>query len=288
MMAIELCGVSKRFKETLALDQVNVSFDEAKIYGLLGNNGAGKTTLMNIVANRLYADQGQVLIDGEPVADLDRALSKVYLLGEKNLYGEDMRVKKALAAAAHFYPDFELKRALAMAKQFGLNIRKKIGSLSTGYASIFKLIIALNVNTPYLLLDEPVLGLDAQHRDSFYKLLLQKYAERPCTIVISTHLIAEVANLIEHTVIIRDGRILENRPTEELLAVGYTISGPAAAVDDYIAGKSLLSQSALGGLKTACLTGRPQTPLPDSLELGKLNLQDYFIQLMNREEHDNG
>jgi len=287
-MAIEICGVSKRFRETLALDQVSVSFGEAKIYGLLGNNGAGKTTLMNIITNRLYADQGQVLIDGENYADHDHALSKVFLLSEKNLYGEDMRVKKALETAAYFYPGFEMERALAMAKQFGLNIRKKTGSLSTGYASIFKLIIALNVNTPYLLLDEPVLGLDAQNRDTFYKLLLQKYAEQPCTVVISTHLIAEVANLIEHTVIIRDGRILENRPTEELLAAGYTVSGPAAAVDDYIAGKQLLSQSALGGLKTACLAGQPQAPLPAGLEGGKLNLQDYFIQLMSREEHHNG
>jgi ABC-2 type transport system ATP-binding protein len=287
-MAIELINVSKSFRETLALDQVSLNFGEAKIYGLLGNNGAGKTTLMNIITNRLYPDQGQVLIDGEPCGDNDLALSKIYMLGEKNLYGDDGRVKKALEAAAHFYPGFQMEQAMAMAKRFGLNSRKKISSLSTGYASIFKLIIALNVNTPYLLLDEPMLGLDAQNRDLFYKMLVKKYAEQPCAMIISTHLIAEVANLIEHTVIIRNGRIIENRPSEELLTAGYTVSGPAATVDSYLVGKQVLSQSSLGGLKTACLAGQPEAKLPDSLEAGKLNLQDYFIQLMNKEEQDNG
>lgn len=92
-----------------------------------------------------------------------------------------------------FYPDFDRSYAESLAKQFELPLNKKINGLSTGYGSIFRLILGLSVNTPYVLFDEPVLGLDAQHRDLFYKLLVQKYAEHPCTMVVSTHLIAEVA-----------------------------------------------------------------------------------------------
>ena len=283
-MSIEIKQVSKRFGETQALDRVSLTLEENKIYGLLGSNGAGKSTLLGIVADRMPATEGRVLLDGEDVHGNDRALGKLFLMGEQNLFPDDMRVSAAFDAAARFYPGFDRPCAERMAAQFGLPLKKKIAALSTGYASIFRLVLGLSVNTPYLFLDEPVLGLDAQHRDLFYRLLLQKYAEHPCTVVISTHLIAEVANLIEETVIIRGGRVLKQAPTEELLADAYSVSGPAAALDGYIAGKRVLSVSVLGGLKTACIQGRPEGTLPAGLETGKLNLQDYFISMMQEED----
>ncbi len=286
-MGITLQHLNKRFGDTLALDDVSLTFEGAKIYGLLGNNGAGKTTLLNLITNRIFADSGEILVDGEPAADNDNALGKIFMLGEKNLYPDGMKISAAFKAAAILYPHFDNEQALDLARRFGLDPRKKINSLSTGYASIFKLVIALSVHTPYLILDEPVLGLDAQHRDLFYQLLLEQYAEQPQTIIISTHLIAEVANLIEHTVIIREGRILRDQMSEELLSEGYTVSGAANLVDQYLSGRQVISCSSLGGLKTACLAGQPdQAALPDNLELGQLNLQDYFIQLMNKEDRD--
>ena len=145
----------------------------------------------------------------------------------------------------------------------------------------------MSVNTPYLLLDEPVLGLDARHRDMFYKMLIEKYAENECTIIISTHLIQEVANLIEHTLIIRDGRIIKDMPRETLLADSYTVSGPAGLVEKYISGREVISASSLGGLKTACLQGQPErSDLSPGLEIGSVNLQDYFISLMNGKDEN--
>lgn len=285
-MGIEIKNVSKSFGSTRALDQVSLSIAEGKIYGLLGNNGAGKTTLLNIITNRLYPDNGEVLIDGGLVADNDRALGKVFLMGEQNLYPDDMRVNKAFAVTRLFYPNFNIQYANELACRFELNTKKKITSLSTGYASIFRFVLALSVNTPYLLLDEPVLGVDAQHRDMFYKLLIEKYSENPCTILISTHLIQEVANLIEHALIIKNGRIIKDMPREELLESGYTVSGPAALVTSYLSGRKVLSVSSLGGLKTACVQGKAESDdLPAGLELGHLGLQDYFISLMNEEEN---
>lgn len=179
-MAIEFQHISKRFADTRALEDVSLTFEEGKIYGLLGNNGAGKSTLLNILTGRLCPDSGTVTVDGAP-AGSDAALGKLFLVGEKNLYPDDMKVKRALDTAAVFYPDFDRSYAESLAKQFELPLNKKINGLSTGYGSIFRLILGLSVNTPYVLFDEPVLGLDAQHRDLFYKLLVQKYAEHPCT-----------------------------------------------------------------------------------------------------------
>ena len=254
-MAIEFQHVTKTFGDTRALEDVSLTFEEGKIYGLLGNNGAGKSTLLNILTGRLCPDSGTVTVDGTP-ADSDAALGKLFLVGEKNLYPDDMKVKRALDTAAVFYPDFDRSYAESLAKQFELPLNKKINGLSTGYGSIFRLILGLSVNTPYVLFDEPVLGLDAQHRDLFYKLLVQKYAESPCTMVISTHLIAEVADLIEHTVIIRKGRILQDAPTEALTAACWAVSGPAGLVDGWAAGRNVLTTTALGGLKTVCVRGK--------------------------------
>jgi len=287
MMGIELKNATKHYGEVTALDGVDLCFGENKIYGLLGNNGAGKTTLLNVITGRLFADEGEVLLDGGRMTENDDALGKIFLMTEANLYPENMRVKKAFETAQLFYPSFDRVYAEALAERFGLNIKKKITSLSTGYASIFRLIVGLAANTPYLLLDEPVLGLDAQHRDMFYKQLLEKYAEKPFTVVISTHLIQEAASLIEHVVIIDKGRIIRNMPAEELLDGVYSVSGPAAGVDSYIAGRKVLSSQTIGGLKTACVEEALSTvsgsPREDTagLEFKRVELQDYFISLMD-------
>lgn len=282
-MAIELKNVTKRFGTVTALDNVSVTFGDNRIYGLLGNNGAGKTTLMNIITNRIYPGGGEVRIDGEHVSENDRALGKVFMMGEQNMYPDGMKVARAFEVTAMFHPGFDMAAAHDLAGKFGLNVKKKITALSTGYASIFRLVLALSVNTPYLLLDEPVLGLDAQHRDMFYRILMEKYAESPSTVVISTHLIQEVQNLVEHAVILRDGCIIKDTPVDELMAGAHTVSGPAARVDAYAAGRRVLSEHALGGLKTVCVQGA-SGGVPDGLEISGVNLQDYFISLMGPEE----
>lgn len=282
-MAIEFQHITKTFGDTRALEDVSLTLEEGKIYGLLGNNGAGKSTLLNILTGRLCPDSGTVTVDGAP-AGSDAALSRLFLVGEKNLYPDDMKVKRALDTAELFYPDFDRAYAKDLARQFELPLNKKINGLSTGYGSIFRIVLGLSVNTPYVLFDEPVLGLDAQHRDLFYKLLVRKYAESPCTMVISTHLIAEVADLIEHTVIIRKGRILQDAPTEALTAACWAVSGPAGLVDGWAAGRNVLTTTALGGLKTVCVRGAVEEDLPAGLERRRVGLQEYFISLMEEED----
>lgn len=214
-MAIELQHVTKRYGALTALTDASVSFGDNKIYGLLGNNGAGKSTMLNLITGRIFPDEGAILVDGKP-ANRDDSLGKIFLMGETNLFPDEMRVHQAIRWSGEFYPGFDRAYAEQLAQRFGLPLKKKIKSLSTGYASICRIVLALSSRAPYLLLDEPVLGLDAQHREMFYRLLIEHYAAQPCTIVISTHLIAEVANLIEHTVILRAGTVIVDQPREAL------------------------------------------------------------------------
>lgn len=283
-MSIEVKHITKAFDNVKVLDNVSLCFEGNKIYGLLGRNGAGKSTILNIIANRLPAASGQVLIDGENAIENDGAISKIYLMSEKTLYPKDMKVKDIFIWSKNFYPDFDIYRALKFANLFELNVNKKVYQLSTGYTSIFKLIVALCVNTPYILLDEPVLGLDANNRELFYKLLIESYINNPCTIVISTHLIEEISAIIENVVIIEKGIVLINKTKDELLASGYSVSGKASDVNDYICGKEIIGQNSIGGLKTAYVMGKAPVDISDSLEVMPLDLQSLFVKLTNNME----
>lgn len=281
-MSIKVENISKSFGQTRALENVSLSFEENKIYGLLGRNGAGKSTLLNLISNRLFPDSGSVSVDGEPAMENDRAQSKMYLMSEQTCYPSDMKVKAAFRWTKNYYPEFDEEFAQKLAESFELNTNSKIKGLSTGYLSIFKLVTALSVNVPYVLFDEPVLGLDANHRDLFYKVLLAKYAEKPFTVVVSTHLIEEAAGFIEDVVVIKQGRLLRACSREELLRNSYTVSGPASQVEEYIKGRKLLGTDGLGGLLSAYVEGRPEKEkAPAGVEFSGMDLQKLFILMTN-------
>lgn len=277
---IEIRDLTMRFRETTALENVNLTLGGNKIYGLLGRNGAGKSTLLNCITNRLFPTQGEIRIDGMPARENDRAQSLVYYMGEKSFYPESTSVRELFRWTGEFYPGFDAEYAGALAEAFELNVKKKLKGLSTGYLTITKLICALAVPVPYLLFDEPVLGLDANHRELFYRKLLDNYSQNPRTIVISTHLIEEVADLIEQVVIIKKGRILLDRPAEEIRQLGYAVSGPAEAVRRWSEGREQLGEDALGGLKTVYVLEAPRD-LPAGLEAVPLDLQKLFVRLTN-------
>ncbi len=281
-MSIEVKNVTKNYGSTCALDHVSLKFEENKIYGLLGRNGAGKTTLLNIISNRIFASEGEVLIDGLPARENDMAQQKIYLMSEKDYYPEKAKIKDIFRWTGNFYPGFDMEYARHISEVFELNTDKAVRSLSTGYRSIFKVIIALSVNIPYILLDEPVLGLDANHREVFYRLLIEKYSNAPCTIVISTHLIEEVSNVIENVMIIKKGRIIRDETREELLSKGYTVSGATSKIDSYILGKTVIGTDSLGGLKSAYILGDlDRANIPEDIEVSKMDLQKLFVQLTN-------
>lgn len=281
-MSIEIKDVSKDFKNVRALNMINLTFEENKIYGLLGRNGAGKSTLLKIISNRIFSTSGEIIVDGEIARENDKALGKIYLMNESNLYPPKMKIKNIFKWTKEFYPNFDTEYALKLSRAFNLNVNKYPRALSTGYTSIFKIIIALSVNTPYVFLDEPVLGLDANHRDIFYKFLIEKYAEKPFCCVISTHLIEEVSSVIEDVIIVKNGEIIRNQTRDSILRTGFTVSGSASAVDEFIKGRNVIGTDSIGGLKTAYVIGSMSGEnIPDGIEISAMDLQKLFVQLTN-------
>ncbi len=282
MNCIEIKGVTKDFKNTRALNNINIKFEENKIYGLLGRNGAGKSTLLKIITNRIFTDSGSVTVDGLNACENDKAQSKIYLMSESNFYPPNIKIKNLFKWTKEFYPDFDIDYANKVAKAFNLNLNKNTRSLSTGYNSIFKIVIALSVNTQYVFLDEPVLGLDANHRDMFYRFLIEKYAENPFCCVISTHLIEEVSTVIEDVIIIKNGEVIRNQTRDSLLESGFTVSGSASLVDEFIKDRSVIGMDTIGGLKTAYLLGNiNKNEVPGGLEITAMDLQKLFVKLTN-------
>ncbi len=279
-MSIEIKNVTKTFGKVRALEDVSLIFESEKIYGLLGRNGAGKSTLLNIISNRLVKFDGEVLIDGEDAVENDKMQSKVFLMSEVDNYPSSMKVKDIFKWTKEFYPDFDIQKANGLAEKFSLETKKSIGALSTGYRTIAKFIVAIMSNAPYTFLDEPILGLDANHRDLVYKTILEQYGENPRTIVISTHIIEEVASLLEDVVILNEGRVIKTDSVENLISSGYGVSGKAQDVDEFTKDKNVIGSDSVGALKTAYVLGKDNiTSVPESIEIIPINLQKLFIEL---------
>ena len=283
MNAIQIKNITKRFKDVTALDNVSFSFEQGKIYGFLGRNGAGKSTLINIIANRIFADEGQILIDGIIAKENMEVHELIFCMSEVDLYDASLKVIEHFEWINRFYDSFDMEKALQIANKFHLNINKKFKHLSKGYQSIFKVTVALSLNVAYVIFDEPVLGLDANHRELFYNLLLNDYEDNERTIIIATHLIEEIANIIEEIVLIDKGKILLQESVDTLLETGYCISGMAHDIDDYCKDKNVIGYDELGNLKLAYVLGeKTQLPEGSNLQSSPMNLQKLFVKLTEK------
>lgn len=286
MSIIEVKNITKDYGNTKALDNISLTFEPNKIYGLLGRNGAGKTTLLNLMTNKIFPTKGNITIDGDEVFENDKVLNNIFYMVEKNLYPEGLKVKEIFKWTKEYYTSFDMEYANALSKKFELNVNKRVKSLSTGYTSIFKAIVALASNAKVIIFDEPVLGLDANHRNMFYKELIANYSENPKTIIISTHLIEEVETVLEEVVIIKEGKLIVKKPVEELLASAYMISGENSKVDEYLRDKTYIEEDVMGKFKSVTVIdniNHKNEVLAKELNLdfSKAELQKLFISLTN-------
>ncbi|EDU37601.1 ATP-binding cassette domain-containing protein [Clostridium sporogenes] len=289
MSNIVIKNVTKSYQGKEVVSNISFNIEEGKIYGLLGRNGAGKTTLLHLITNRAILDSGKILIDGEDIYENDKALSKIYFMEEKNFFPESMKIVDVFKWTKEFYEDFDMEYAIKLSRMFNLNIKKKVKNLSTGYKSISKIIATLASCAEILIFDEPILGLDANHREFFYKELLKVYNDGQKTIIISTHIIEEISHILEKAVILREGKIIENNSVEDMLNLAYAVSGNNEAVDKYITSKNTIDIETLGSYKKATiLQERTKEDLDNikklELEISTVELQKLFIYLTNMGE----
>lgn len=279
----------KQFGNRVVLDDINLTLKPNTIYGLLGRNGAGKSTLLSIIANQITASSGTINWDKTPLTGRDHPLQAIYLMSEQNIFNKENRLKKIMKDTALLQGAFNQTLADKMLADFELNPKQKLNQLSTGYRTIFKTIVALCVPADYVFLDEPILGLDANHRVLLYRYILEAYENRPRTFVLSTHIIEEIANLIEHVLVLDQSRIIIDDDLETVLDHSYQISGPKEDVLAYCQELPILASEQIGTLYTNYLyTELPaDRVIPDRVAIKHVDLQTIFIKLTEkgREQH---
>ena len=279
-------GLCKSYKDKKVLHDLDLTIEPGKIYGLIGRNGAGKTTLLGILTAQNTKDSGEVTYNDQGVWENQQALNDICFSRElqPTLFSgpNNLKISHYLRSAAIYYPGWDKEYAQRLLEEFGLNPKKKISQLSKGQMSMVTILIALASCAPVTILDEPAAGLDVVMRERFYQLLLEDFAQTGRTFIVSTHIIEEAASVFENVIILDQGRILENCPTEELVDQFRYISGREDVVDQVCRGLEVLSTHQMGRHKTVAVRGsgvKLSQALEVDVDVAPMNLQNVFVAL---------
>ncbi|KUG59884.1 ATP-binding cassette domain-containing protein [Nesterenkonia jeotgali] len=286
--AIELIRVSRRYRSATALQEISLRLEKDVIHGLLGRNGAGKTTLMSIATAQDWPSSGEVRVLGERPHENEQVLPKICFVREEQRYVDDALAKHAFAAAARAFPNWDAELAAQLAREFRVPEKTRIKKMSRGQRSAVGVIIGIASRAEVTFFDEPYMGLDAVARQLFYDRLLEDYAEHPRTVVISSHLIDEIAHLIETVVLIDQGQILLQEPVEQLRDRAVTLVGRADAVAEIAGAREVLHHEAMGRIvRTTVLGALDETERralqERDVDVAPVSLQQLIVRLTARE-----
>jgi ABC-2 type transport system ATP-binding protein len=281
---IEVTGLTKRYGDTVAVDDVSFTIDQDKIYGLLGRNGAGKTTIMSILTAQNFATSGNVRVFGEDPYENARALARLCFVRESQKYPDDALPRHAFRTARLFFPNWNQEIADRLIHEFQIPAKTRIKKLSRGQLSAVGVVIGIASRAEVTFFDEPYLGLDAVARQIFYDRLLEDYTEHPRTIILSSHLIDEVSNLIERVLVIDRGRIVMDEDTDAVRDRAANIVGDTAAVDAFVAGRDVIHRESLGRVSSVTVLGT-LTPADrdrlaaQGLDVAPVSLQQLVVRI---------
>jgi len=287
---VQVTGLSKRFGRFTAVDDASFSIEENRIYGLLGRNGAGKTTIMQLLTGQDFPTEGEISVFGNRPAENAAVLQNVCFIKESQRYPDDFTAKHVFEAAPWFFPNWDSEFAARLISDFRLPLKRRIKKLSRGQTSAVGVIVGLASRAPLTFFDEPYLGLDAVARQTFYDRLLEDYAEHPRTVVLSTHLIDEVANLLEHVIVIDDGKIIIDSDADALRGSATTVAGLASAVDGFVAGREVLHRETIGGFASVTVgpldAAARASAAEQGLELSPVSLQQLIVRTTTGSESE--
>ncbi len=277
MDMIELKNVTKKYKDTAVLKNITLTVDEPGIYCLLGRNGAGKTTFLKSVAGHQNITDGTIKVDGQEITTASLETGVTYI--ENFARHFNLPVKKLLRIASQVNPDYDYEFACEMVERFELDGKKKFNQLSLGMKTMISTIICLASSKSVVLLDEPVLGFDAVMRVEFYEMLEESFQKHPRIIIVSTHIIEEIAKTIQKLIIIDKGTVRFFDTLQAVEERAFSISGLKKDVDAATENLNVIGQDTIGGLVTSYIFDTPPAADP-SLEIQPLSLQDFFIQMV--------
>jgi ABC-2 type transport system ATP-binding protein len=279
---IEARGLSKRYGSFVALDRADFVVQPGRIVGLIGPNGAGKTTALRAVLG-LTTYEGELNVLGrEPFAERALLMQEASFIADVAVLPEWLRVQQAIDFVAGVHPRFRRERAAALLAKTDIGTRRRIGQLSKGMKTMVHLALTMAIDARLLVLDEPTLGLDIIARRGFYDALVNDYMDETRTIVITTHQVEEVENLLTDVLFIDKGRIVLDCSVEDIgaryAAVEVADDRVAAAREE----RPFYERRALG--KTLLyFEGADRDKLKGLGEVGVPSVADLFVAKVSAE-----
>jgi ABC-2 type transport system ATP-binding protein len=216
MACIEARGLRKAYKSTVALDGVNLKVEEGRILGLIGPNGAGKSTALNAILG-LIPFEGELKVLGRnPWTERDKLMTDVCFIADVAVLPRWMKVSQALDYVAGVHPRFDRAKAEGFLAKTTIKRTSRVRELSKGMVTQLHLALVMAIDAKLLVLDEPTLGLDLLYRKQFYDALLNDYFDKSRTIVVTTHQVEEIQDILTDLMFINHGRIVLDSSMEAL------------------------------------------------------------------------
>ncbi|GKX31409.1 ABC transporter [Vallitalea longa] len=284
-MAIINCrNLTKKYTNKLALDDVSFSIDENRIIGLIGRNGAGKSTLLKTCAGYIRPTSGDITLWDEPIFNNMNVLSRLIFINEDMRFHHSLKLKDIIKLSKIYYANWDNELATKLFNYFNLDIKLKYAKLSTGMKSQFNFIMGICSRMSLTLFDEPTLGLDAAVRKEFYNILLKDFMDNPRTIIISSHMLHELENLLEEIIIIKNGKFLMQEPIDVIQNYSVSLNGARKVIIPFIESHKTLFENELGDSITAGiennLTKKDIYYLNENnVEINKISSEDTCVYL---------
>jgi ABC-2 type transport system ATP-binding protein len=246
MRVIECNGLTKVFGAKKALNKVSFTIEENKITGLIGRNGAGKTTLLKVIAGLLKESSGEIKVFSErPFNNLTVSANVVYIHDQMN-FPTSLTLKEILNTAATFYQNWDWGLADRLFDYFSFQPAQHYSNLSKGMKSTFNMIVGLSARCPLTMYDEPTTGMDAAVRKDFYRALLKDYIAHPRTIILSSHHLEEIEDLLEDILLINDGKEHLHMPISDLKEWAIGLQGMTSVVNEWTNNREVIHSKSIG------------------------------------------
>lgn len=290
MSVLEFENVTKTYGKKKALDELTFSIGENKITGLIGRNGAGKTTMLKIAAGFMRESSGAVRVFGEnPFNNLSVSANMIMVDNDMNLPAS-LNLGELVDTAASFYPNWDIKLARNLMEYFRLDLKQHHAGLSKGMKNTFNAILGLASRCPLTIFDEPTNGMDAGVRKDFYRALLKDYIANPRTIIISSHHLNEVEDILEDILLLKDGKQFLHMTVEDLREYAVVASGKEEILNDWLSGHEVFHWSSAGfGRSYAVIRNnlsedQVTAAMKNGLEFSMISNEDLCLYLTSQEK----
>jgi ABC-2 type transport system ATP-binding protein len=279
--AIEASGLGKRYGRRWALSDCTLTIPVGRVVGLVGPNGAGKTTLLNLATGMLGPTTGSIrVLGGAPGSGPDQLAKVGYVAQDAPIYA-GLSVADHLRLGAHMNPGWDTELADRRIRQLGLVAKQKAGTLSGGQRAQLALTLAIAKRPELLILDEPIASLDPLARREFLQVLMETTAEHDVSVIMSSHLVADLERISEYLVVLVESRVQVAGEIDELLASHQLLTGARRDPAAMPANQHVISASHTDRQSTILV--RCDEPILDpSWSVDRIDLEDLVLAYMGQ------